>query len=423
MKYVRFSCLLLLSLYWLPLRLVAQLPTITLDSSYALAEKNFPLTRQYALNDEKRRLSLENIHKGWLPQFNVQAQATWQSEVTSIPVNLPNIHIPAPDKDQYKFYLEGNQVIYDGGQINAQKKLKATELDMEEQQNNVTLYQLRDKVNQVYFGILLLDRQQENITTIRSDLEATLHRIKSAIKNGVMLRSNEDNLQAELLRLEQRRAELQGTREGLLAMLAWLTGADIDSSTQLVRPADITFARSVNRPELLLFEAGKGLLDRQEEMLQVRNRPRVGAFLQAGYGKPALNMLSDQFDSYFLGGLRFQMPLTGWYNNRNDRQLISLNKQAIELQKEQFLYNLQLQQKQQFAENAKLRAMIDLDDQIIATREKSLRAAQSQLDHGVITISEFITQSNKIEDARNNKALHEMQLLMNYYNQKYLTGN
>lgn len=403
--------------------LSAQPHSITLDSCYFLAIKNYPLSKQFAWNEDMRSLTLDNINKGWLPQVNTIAQLTYQSEVTSIPIKLPNINIPSPNKDQYKVYLEGNQVIYEGGQMNAQKRLKSAEIDMENEKNNATIYQIKDKINQLYFGILMINEQQIGLKLIKSDLQATLHKVEGAISNGTMLPSNADNLQAEILRIDQRNADLIGNKNGLLVMLSWITATELDSNSVLVIPNKGNAFRSVNRPELLIWDAGKKLLDIQSEIIKIRNLPRLNIFIQAGFGKPALNLLSNELDPYFLGGIRLQVPLTSWYNNRNDRQLIKINKQGIDLQKEQFLYNLQLQQKQQNAEQDRLDRLIIYDDQIIATREKSMKAAQSQLDHGVITISELINQSNKIEDARNNKALHKMQLLINYYNQKYLTGN
>lgn len=403
--------------------LSAQPHSITLDSCYFLAIKNYPLSKQFAWNEDMRSLTLANINKGWLPQVNAIAQATYQSAVTSIPIKLPNIDIPSPGKDQYKIYLDGNQMIYDGGQINVQKRIKSAEIDIENEKNNVVIFQIKDKINQIYFGILMIDEQQIGLQSTKSDLQATLRKVEGAIRNGTMLQSNGDNVRAEILRLDQRSAELSGNRNGLLNMLSWLTATDIDSNTVLLIPNKIQFFKTINRPEISVLDAGNNLLDLQAEMIKSRNLPRLGIFIQAGLGKPALNLLSNEFDPYFLGGIKVQVPLTAWYNNRNDHQLVRINKQGIDLQKEQFLYNIQLQQKQQVAEADKLNQLILYDDQIIATREKSMKAAQSQLDNGVITISDLINQSNKIEEARNNKALHEMQLLMNYYNQKFLTGN
>lgn len=396
---------------------------LTLDSCYALARQNYPLIKQLGLDRRLEQVSLDNIKKGYWPQVNLNAQAGWQSDVTTIPVNIPNIKIPIPPQDQYKAYLDINQLLWDGGQIKLQAQQKSLETKIEAEKINTQLYSLREKINQLFFGILLVQEQLKINALSYAGLLIAENKINSAIKNGTMLRSNGDNIRAELLRVEQQKIEQTGNRSGMLSTLSWLLGTELDTATVLVTPLLTMPYKTISRPELAQFEAQIKAIQLRNKLIQIRNLPRINLFVQTGYGRPALNMFSNSFDPYFIGGLRISVPLTNWYNNKNDHELIQLNTQSVDLQKEIFLYNLQLSQKQLFTDIDKYKQLIEKDIEIVALRQNTLTAAQSQLDHGVITIGEFLQEMDKIELARQQKTLHEIQLIQTIYNQKYLTGN
>ncbi|HQW56004.1 MAG TPA: TolC family protein [Saprospiraceae bacterium] len=396
---------------------------LTLDSCYALARQNYPLIKQLGLDRRLEQVSLDNIKKGYWPQVNLNAQAGWQSDVTTIPVNIPNIKIPIPPQDQYKAYLDINQLLWDGGQIKLQAQQKSLETKIEAEKINTQLYSLREKINQLFFGILLVQEQLKINALSYAGLLIAENKINSAIKNGTMLRSNGDNIRAELLRVEQQKIEQTGNRSGMLSTLSWLLGTELDTATVLVTPLLTMPYKTTSRPELAQFEAQIKAIQLRNKLIQIRNLPRINLFVQTGYGRPALNMFSNSFDPYFIGGLRISVPLTNWYNNKNDHELIQLNTQSVDLQKEIFLYNLQLSQKQLFTDIDKYKQLIEKDIEIVALRQNTLTAAQSQLDHGVITIGEFLQEMDKIELARQQKTLHEIQLIQTIYNQKYLTGN
>jgi len=396
---------------------------LTLDSCYALAQQNYPLIKQLGLDRRLEQVSLDNIKKGYWPQVNLNAQAGWQSDVTTIPVNIPNIKIPIPPQDQYKAYLDINQLLWDGGQIKLQAQQKSLETKIEAEKINTQLYSLREKINQLFFGILLVQEQLKINALSYAELLIAENKINSAIKNGTMLRSNGDNIRAELLRVEQQKIEQTGNRSGMLSTLSWLLGTELDTATVLVTPLLTMPYKTISRPELAQFEAQIKAIQLRNKLIQIRNLPRINLFVQTGYGRPALNMFSNSFDPYFIGGLRISVPLTNWYNNKNDHELIQLNTQSVDLQKEIFLYNLQLSQKQLFTDIDKYKQLIEKDIEIVALRQNTLTAAQSQLDHGVITIGEFLQEMDKIELARQQKTLHEIQLIQTIYNQKYLTGN
>ncbi|NUO00355.1 MAG: TolC family protein [Saprospiraceae bacterium] len=396
---------------------------LTLEDCYGLARQNYPLIKQRDLIAKSKDYAIDNLAKGRLPQISFSGQATYQSDVTQIPIQLPGLDFPTPGKDQYKLYAEVSQNLYDGGLIREQQQAQEARTAVEGQQLEVELYKLKERVNQLFFGILLLDAQLEQTTLLKKDIRLGLSKTEAAIKNGVALRSSLDLLKAESLKADQRVVELTATRQAYSGMLALLVAQNPDEPLALLPPPAVAVSEAINRPELKLFDAQNQSLVLQHNLLAARNRPKVSLFLQTGFGRPALNVLSNDFEPYFIGGLRVQYPLSFRYTLKNDKALIDLSRAQVNLQQETFLFNTRIALRQQNAEIAKLEALLRADEEIIALRSGIKNTTSVQLENGVVNANDYLREVNAEDYARQNKLLHEIQLLMAQYNHQTTSGN
>ena len=399
----------------------AQSKILSLDSCYALAKNNYPLIKKHELITKSKDYLLENIAKGLLPQINIAGQASYQSDVTTFPKSIPGV--PVLSKDQYKIYAEVNQPIYDGGIIKEQKRIQEANSVVEEQQLEVELYKLKDRINQLYFGILLIDEQLKQNALMKDDIQLGLNKINAQIANGTALRSNADLLKAELLKVGQQSIELESNRTGLTDMLGLFINRSIDENTVFNKPPGIISSMEIKRPELSLFDSRSKMLDAQNNLITAQNNPKISFFAQGGFGKPAFNILSNDFDPFYIGGVRLSFPLTGFYTTKNNRSLIELKKQNINVEKETFLFNTQFTLRQQSADVTKLQQFLKLDDDIIPLRESVKKAALAQLENGVINSGDYLREVNAEDNAKQTKILHEIQLLLAQYKVLNTTGN
>lgn len=406
---------LLLLLFSLPAR-----GQLTLPECYRLAEQQYPLTKRYDLISKAAAYTIDNLQKGYLPQFSVNAQATYQSAVTQVPVSIPGVNIPTINKDQYKATIQLDQVIYDGGEIARQKALQKSNEVVSRQQLQADLYALKDRINQLYFGILLADEQLKQNNLLLEDLQLGLKKTQAALDNGTAFRSNADLINAEILATEQHNIELANSREAYAKMLSIFIGIPVSS---VEKPAVLTLSDSIRRPELLSFDAQVKSLLLQDQLLTIGTRPKLGFFIQGGYGRPGLNMLDNSFQAYYMGGIRLSWSPSVFYTLKKKRALLVVNEQEIAVQKETFLFNTAMSVQQASAAVTKYQQLMASDDAIIKLRTRVKTAAIAQLENGVITGNDFLKEVNDENLARQNKSLHEMQWLLSQYNQQTTTGN
>lgn len=414
--------LLVFSLRAVPVQ-AQQEKTLTLDDCYQMARQHYPMVKQQDLIKRSTEYSVANAAKGYLPQAGIYGQATYQSDVTKIAVPIPNVTIPSPDKDQYKLYGEVVQPLTDLLIIRTQQDLVRANAESQVQSLEVELYRLRERINQLYFGLLLTDGQIEQTDLAQKDLRTALDKTNSAIANGVATASSADELKAELLKTEQKKTELRSMRKAYAEMLALFTGQPVTDQTRLVKPAGKSPAVTLNRPELLLYDRQKKAYDFQDKLLVAKATPRVSLFFQAGYGKPAFNMFSNEFDFYYIGGAKLSWSLTPFYTLKNERRNLNLNREQIELQRETFLLNTSITMKQQENEISRYDELLKSDREIVALRKSVKDAAAAQLENGTITSGDFLVKQNAEDQARQNLVLHEIQLLLAEYSQLTTTGN
>lgn len=397
--------------------------TLTLEACYDLAEKNYPLAKQKALLEEKINSEIKVLEKEKLPKLDLNAQATYQSDVIEFPMNLPNTNIEPPNKDQYRASIDANQLIYNGGSIAANTRLKTAELATQQQQVAVNLYTLKSRINQNYFSVLLFQEQKNLLLSKMEELDARLKEANTGVKYGAVLPASEQILNAEQLKLEQQISQTNFDRKKALNNLSLLLSQNIDANTTLSNP-DVLVSSEIDskRPELELFDLQETQLESSKEVISKSNYPKVFGFAQAGYGNPGLNMLDNSFQDFYMVGLKLNWNVFDWGKTKEKKQAIDISKEIVTTEKETFVLNNEMQQKEAESDINKYESMLQKDAEIIALREKVLQATTSQLQNGTITSSEYITELNNLYEAKIDQQLHKIQLSLAKANYKVIKG-
>ena len=419
----------LLFLLMLPLTMQAQ----TLQECQEAAEHNYPLIRQYDLIGKTTQLTVENIGKGWLPQVSASAQATLQSDVASWPEQMQSVYqqmglnMKGLKKDQYRIGIDVNQVVYDGGVIRSQKEIAQRQGAIEEAQTEVTMYQVRSRVNEMYFALLLLDEQ----ITLNADLQELLSssekKLESMFKHGTAAESDYLSVKAERLNVVQQATNLQAQRRTLAMMLSTFCGIEVQQVQKPVQYTAMSSQQSVQRPELKVIEAQLRLADAQEKSLDAALMPKVGVFAQGFYGYPGYNMFDDMMRHRWslngMVGARLSWNIGALYTRKNDKAKIQLQREMAATSRDVFLFNNNLEQMQQNENMERYRRLMADDDEIIALRSSVRKAAESKLAHGIIDVNDLLKEINAENSAQVQKSIHEIEMLKEMYNLKITTNN
>lgn len=415
------------TLIWLNSTLVSS-QVITLDEVQKKAESNYPAVAQYGIIEKTKNFSISNANRTFLPQGTLSAQATWQSDVTRIDIDLPEgmppLEIPVPDQDQYRLVAELSQLIWDGGNVSAQKKSLKANAELEKKQLETEIYALRERVNNLYFGILLMKGNLQQQEILESELQRNYKNVQTYVQNGVANEADLSAVKVEQLKAGQQRIQLESTLDAYVRMLSVLAGESLDKNMTFTKPdPDIEQISSIiNRPELKMFDAQEGAIESQRSLLKARNMPKLGAFAQGGYGKPGLNMFDTDFSPYFSGGIRLTWNFSNLYTLNNDKKKIDLQRQKVNTQRETFLYNLNTQIPQQQMEIEKYRKTMTDDNEIIRHQTLIREAAEVKVENGTLTVSDLMKEINAEEAAKQAKRLHEIQYLMSIYSLKHTTN-
>ena len=344
---------------------------LTLNDCYNLVDTNYPLARQSELYEKQNAIDIEAIETDRLPELNLNAQATYQSEVIEIP--LPNTGIVPPNKDQYRATLTVNQLIYGGGLINTSIEAETASLRTKQKQLEVNLYQLKKQINQLYFSILLSQENRALLEAKKEQLNAKLKEVQSGIKNGTILPASDKVLEAELLKINQGFIELDLNRTSLLQTLASLIGKEITSTTLLQNPEITTDLNTeLYRPELELFQLKKAQLETSDQLLSRQNLPKIYGFADGGYGNPGLNPLENAFKTFYVVGLKLNWNVFDWNATKKQRESLSINKDIIDTETSTFNLNTNIELRQQQSEIEKISGFIASDIEIIKLRKEVL---------------------------------------------------
>ena len=395
----------------LPVSLLMAQEPVTLEQCQLWARENHPVLKQSGLYQKILTLKNETNATAFLPQVTLNGRATYQSDVTKIAISLPNMTIPTVDKDQYKLYLDLRQTIWDGGLSKARELINETENAGNQQQVEVELYQLKEKVNQFYFTSFLI---QDNLKILEKKTGTLAERRKimeSAVKNGIVLSSELDQLLAELITTDQLVLELKINHETVLSALSILTGKAVDQMQNLAlttKPLELD--QPIMRPEIDLFAKQNELLNANSEILKKQRNPKLFGFGQAGYGKPGLNMLNNEFDTYYLLGIGFNWNVLDWKSTLRQQQVFKLQQEILQTKQETFVRTIDLASDQQNKQIVRLTELLKTDQDLIQIRERITKTSASKLENGAINTADYIQDLNAETTAKLTLETHKIQL-------------
>ena len=396
---------------------------LSLDECYSLVTKNYPLAKQNSLLAKQNDLDVAVINTAKLPTLNFSAQASYQSDVTELPISLPGVTISPPNKDQYKAVVSVNQLIFDGGAVNASAEAKTATLKTQQKQVEVSLYQLKKQINQLYFSILLVQEKRDLLTAKKAQLTAKLKEVKAGIEYGSLLPTSDKILEAEILKIEQQFTELNQNKRSLITTLSTLIDKEIPLTIVLKNPTIKTdLDTKISRPEIELFNLQKQQITASEKLIAKKNIPKVLGFATGGYGNPGLNFLDNSFQTYYMVGLKLNWNIFDWNATKKQRKSLQVQKEIIDNQQDIFQLNTHIELNQQQSEIDKISTFIQSDKTIIELRKKILKSADSQLKNGVITSSAYITELTNLYEAENNLSTHKIELLLAKANYKTTKG-
>ena len=402
----------------------------TLEECQQAAEHNYPLIRQYGLISKTTDLTVANIGKGWLPQVSVSAQATYQSDVAAWPEQMQTVYqqmgidLEGLRKDQYKVGIDVQQTVYDGGVISSQKEIARRKGELEAAQTDVSLYQVRKRLNDMYFGLLLLDRQIEQNKDLQALLTANEQKLAAMVKRGTASVSDHQSVKAERLNVVQRTTNLEAQRQILCRLLSAFCGIAVDTPSMPPHPPYST--NQIHRPELKAIDAQLRLADAQEKALHASLMPKFGVFAQGYYGYPGLNMFEDMMRHRWsingMVGARLSWTIGALYTHKNDKARIQLQRETAETGRDVFLFNNHLEQVQQQENIKRYQRLMDDDAEIISLRTSVRQAAESKLEHGIIDVNDLVKELNNENAAKIQQAMHEIEMLKEIYDLKYTTN-
>ena len=389
---------------------------ITLEECQQLARENYPAIRQYELVEQSRDFTLANAATGYLPQISISGYGIWHSDIIksqNLPLDMKNTLGVAS--------VMVNQSIYDGGTIAANRQMARAQADVEQRQTDITLYDIRDRIQQLYFGILLIDERVKQNHLLQDDLNISKSSVESLMKAGMANQSDIDAIQVQLIKAKQQESSLQTQRRTYLSMLGIFISKELDENTSLTVPVeDSVLNRENNRPELRLFEAQSLLADAQRKQIDSRLMPKVGAF---GLGMLNTGIGDLMKKEVFAAGLSLSWNIGALYTRKNDLRQINIRKQQIDANRETFLLNTRLQTVNEEGNLKDLRNQVSQDEEIIRLSEQIRLATQKKVEGGTETVNELLRTINAVSEARQQQALHRIQLLQESYKLKHTLGN
>ncbi len=397
---------------------------LTLETCWKKAAEHYPVSSKLPLIRNNERLDNANANLRYLPQVSVYAKSTAQTEVMQIPFNIPGIE--EISKFQYSGAIEVNQMIWDGGVTRSQKRISAASSQVDKSKLAVDLYALKERINRLFFGILLTEEQLKQNEIFKEELQTNYQRYLSMNQNGLANQADLDLIKVEQLNADQNRTELSVALRTYRETLSEMIGEQLTDDVILIKPDYnnlIIDDKSMLRPEITLFDAQNNFLLNQKNVLSSGVRPKVSLFGQGLLGRPGINQFDNNFSNWMVGGIRLSWDLVGLYSLKNNYAKIENNIGLLQKEKETFLLNTKLQTIQQKNEIDKYRELINTDDEIIALRNNVKRASEARVENGTISVTDLIKDINAVNLAIQKKSLHEIQLLISIYNLKNTINN
>ena len=404
----------------------------TLTECQQAAERNYPLIRQYDLISKTTDLTVANIQKGWLPQVSAQAQVTWQTDVTSFPESMQNLYQQAGinmrvlRKDQYRVGIDVRQTIFDGGAISNRKEITRRQGAVEEAQTDVAMYQVRQRINEMYFGLLLLNEQIRLNGNLQKLLSSNERKLLAMFERGTAAESDYLSVKAERLNVAQQAITLDAQRQAVMKMLSAFCGIEVKTVEKPAVPVTET-QPTRQRPELEAINARLRLADAQEKALNAAIMPQLSVFAQGFYGYPGYNMFEDMMHRQWplngMVGARLTWNIGALYTHKNDKAKIQQQRNINETNRSVFVFNNNIEQIRQRENIECFRRLTTDDAEIISLRTKVRQAAESKLAHGIADVNDLLKEINAENNAWVDQAIHEIKMLKEMYDLKFTTNN
>lgn len=395
---------------------------ITVEECFRKARANYPLIKQHDLIEKSKEYNISNLQKTFLPQIVTGVQASYQTDVITLPVNIPGI--PTVSKEQYRATVDISQTLWDGGIVKSQKELAQASSSVERQSVEVEMYPVVEQVCNLYFGTILTEERMKQLDILKDNLEISLNIARAMQKNGVAIASDIDVLTVEILNTRQKKTEAVRLKTAYIEMLSSLINEPVNglSPVRAINEFPDLQDTEISRPEISLFERQLSLIEARESMINSKNMPHFSLFVQGGYGRPGLNMLSDKFDFWGIGGVRMSWYFGNLYTKNNEKRITGIDREKIRNREETFKSNINRQLMQIRNETESYGELMKSDEEIIALREKVRIASEKKYSNGVCTVNDLIKDINAENLARQNRAIHETLYLMCVYRYKNVAG-
>ena len=416
---------------------------ISIEKCQQWAMENYPAIKQHDLLDKAREYTLSNISRVYRPEFSLSGVASWQSErmkldlkmpktvnvsmdlngPVSIPVSIPEMSIPVSDQDRYNVSLMLKQALWTGGRVKAGKQVAESEIDMMHAGLDAQLYEIKDKVKELYFGLLTIEGKEKQLDCADEILDSLHVRAEAALKDGVIYETDLDVIEVERIKYRQLRLELEAKREACLGVLSMLIHRPLSKETELQVPEEVIVeSDKIERPELKYLDSKIDRLEADLKMQNAENMPKLGLFATGGYGKSGLNTFDKEFKPYFIGGIMLSWNFGKLNTLKNDRKLKRVQQESVRIEQESFIFNTKMEMLMQDAEIKKMRNLVKEDEKVLRLRESIRQASEVKYANGVYTISELISDVNYALIAQQEKLLREIELKMMIYSKKITLG-
>ena len=394
-----------------------------------MAREHYPLIRRYGLIEQSRDYTLSNAARAWLPQVTLSGQATLQSDVVSWPeefesmLAMQGLDMPGIRRDQYKVQIDVQQTLWDGGKSRTDRAIAESEAAQERMSTEVELYAVDSRVEDIYFGILLMQEQQRQIGEMMQRLQTNLDHMNVLVENGMVMQADADAVEVQLLTQRQSLGQVEARLQSFRRILGLFIGEELGEAPLPMPVAEEPVGYDSERPELQLMDAQMALLQAREQMVDVSLAPRVALFAQGYYGYPGLNMFENMVSHRWtlngIVGVRMNWNISSLYTSKTSRRQLQNARDNVMLQREVFAFNSRLQAEQESAEVRRIREAIADDERIVALRSRVREAAEARLQEGMIDTHDLLGTISDETSAKIARSTHQIELVKAIYDLKH----
>ena len=391
---------------------------LSLEEARRMAHDNYPAIKQYRMIEQSRDFTLDNVARGWLPKVSASAGAYGFTDILKTNAQMGQMGI------DMKNWLASASVtvtqnVYDGGQMAAQRQVASAQSDVQQRQLDVSMYAVNERIDQLFFGILLIDEKLKQNELLLNDLATSEETVRSMMKGGVANQGDLDNVLVEKLKTSQQGEALRVSRKAYLRMLGVFVGKDLAENEPMEKPKAIVGEGTVKRPELSYYDSQNLLLDAQRKQMDSRLRPTVSLF---GTGVVHTKVSDFLNLGTLMGGVSVSWNIGTLYTRKNDIRKLAVQRAMNESQRETFLFQNRLQNEETNGNIESLRKQIAQDEEIVRLRESIRSKGDKKVRLGTESVNELVRDIHAVSMARAQKAQHEIELLKEMYNQKYINN-